>query len=147
MHEPPLITLKIYHRTSYRYGGPVSLGPHRLTLRPRESRDLRLISSEVRVTQAAAVTRAQDVFGNAVATETIQTMTDTLQNTSANPNNAESNNIPTRVTSISWVAEANSIWTNELFTDTRIQLAREARPMTNNSAPGVPAIAHPEFPA
>ena len=32
---------------------PVSLGPHRLMLRPRESRDLRLISSDVAVTPAA----------------------------------------------------------------------------------------------
>ncbi len=72
-----------------------------------------------------------------------QTMEDTLQNTSANSNNAESNNIPTKVNSISWVAEMNSIWTNELFTESRVQFAREARPMRNNSAPGVPAIQIP----
>ena len=72
-----------------------------------------------------------------------QTMTDTLQNTSANPNNAESNNIPTLVNSISWVLEANSIWTNEIFTETRLQLAREARPMHGNAAPGVPSISIP----
>ncbi|MFZ1375589.1 MAG: carboxypeptidase regulatory-like domain-containing protein [Geothrix sp.] len=72
-----------------------------------------------------------------------QDMTDTLQNTSANPNNAESNNIPTRVQSVSWVIEANNIWTPELFTESRLQLAREARPMTGNAATGVPAIAIP----
>jgi len=72
-----------------------------------------------------------------------QDMTDTLQNTSANPNNAESNNIPTRVQSISWVIEANNIWTPELFTESRLQLAREARPMTGNAAPGTPSIAIP----
>jgi transglutaminase-like putative cysteine protease len=43
-------------------------------LRPRESRDLRLISSNVMVTPAAVVTWANDVFGNAVATATFQTM-------------------------------------------------------------------------
>jgi transglutaminase-like putative cysteine protease len=47
-------------------------------LRPRESRDLRLISCELTVTPAAAVTWAHDVFGNAVATATFQTMVDTL---------------------------------------------------------------------
>jgi len=47
-------------------------------LRPRESRDLRLISSDVRVTPAAKVTWAGDVFGNAVATAAFQTMTDRL---------------------------------------------------------------------
>ncbi|MBK8571230.1 MAG: carboxypeptidase regulatory-like domain-containing protein [Holophagaceae bacterium] len=72
-----------------------------------------------------------------------QDMTDTLQNTSASPNNAESNNIPTRVQSISWVLEANNIWTPELYTESRLQLAREARPMTGNAAPGTPAIAIP----
>jgi transglutaminase-like putative cysteine protease len=47
-------------------------------LRPRESRDLRLTSFELTVTPAATVTWAQDVFGNAVATATFETMTDTL---------------------------------------------------------------------
>lgn len=47
-------------------------------LRPRESRDLRLISSEVTVTPAASVTWAGDVFGNAVATVTFATMADNL---------------------------------------------------------------------
>ena len=47
-------------------------------LRPRESRDLRLISCDVTVTPIAVVTWAQDVFGNAVATAAFQSMTDTL---------------------------------------------------------------------
>jgi transglutaminase-like putative cysteine protease len=47
-------------------------------LRPRESRDLRLITIDVTVTPAAVITWAQDVFGNAVATATFQAMTDTL---------------------------------------------------------------------
>ena len=73
-----MITLRINHRTTYRYRRPVSLGPHRLMLRPRESRDLRLISSDVTATPAAVVTWAQDVFGNAVATAVFQGMTDIL---------------------------------------------------------------------
>ena len=73
-----MITLKIHHKTTYRYRQPVSLGPHRLMLRPRESRDLRLISSDVALTPAAAVTWAHDVFGNAVAMATFQTMADSL---------------------------------------------------------------------
>src|ERR1700682_4763756 len=76
--EFPMITLRIHHKTTYDYRLPVSLGPHRLMLRPRESRDLRLISSDVAVTPVAAVTWAHDVFGNAVATATFQTMTDNL---------------------------------------------------------------------
>ena len=72
-----------------------------------------------------------------------QTMTDTLLNTSANANNAESNAIPTVTNAISWVAEANDIWTNELYTESRLQFAREARPMRNNSVLGVPSIEVP----
>lgn len=73
-----MITLTIRHRTAYRYREQVSLGPHRLMLRPRESRELRLISSEVTVTPAATVTWAHDVFGNAVATATFPAMADSL---------------------------------------------------------------------
>jgi transglutaminase-like putative cysteine protease len=73
-----VLRLKIDHRTTYRYRVPVSLGPHRLMLRPRESRDLRLISSDVAVTPAATVTWAHDVFGNTVATATFQAMADHL---------------------------------------------------------------------
>ena len=76
--EPSLISIKIHHKTTYRYHQPVALGPHRLMLRPRESRDLRLISSHITVTPKSVLTWAQDVHGNAVAMATFQTMTDTL---------------------------------------------------------------------
>jgi transglutaminase-like putative cysteine protease len=69
-----LIALKIRHKTTYRFRTAVSLGPHRLMVRPRESRELRLISSNVTVEPAAAVTWAHDVFGNAVATATFRNM-------------------------------------------------------------------------
>ncbi len=71
-------SITIHHTTTYRYRQPVSLGPHRLMLRPRESRDLRLIAFDVTVTPAAVVSWAHDVFGTAVATASFQTMTDTL---------------------------------------------------------------------
>ena len=47
-------------------------------LRPRESRDLKLISSELTVTPAAQITWAHDIFGNSVATATFQWATDSL---------------------------------------------------------------------
>ena len=74
----PVTTLKIVHRTTYRYREPVNLGPHRLMLRPRESRELRLIASEVSVAPDAALTWAHDVFGNAVATVGFPAATDRL---------------------------------------------------------------------
>ncbi len=73
-----MIALTVHHRTTYRYHRPVTLWPHRLMLRPRESRDLILISSQVEVTPAGILTWAQDVFGNAVATVVFQAMTDSL---------------------------------------------------------------------
>jgi len=73
-----LVTIRIRHRTTYRYRRPVSLGSHRLRLRPRESRDLTLISSEIAVTPAGALTWGQDVFGNSVATAVFPVMTDSL---------------------------------------------------------------------
>ena len=57
---------------------PVTLLPHRLMLRPRESRDVRLISSTLTLTPTATVTWAQDVSGNAVATATFAGMAQSL---------------------------------------------------------------------
>jgi transglutaminase-like putative cysteine protease len=74
-----MTVLTTRHRTVYRYLSPVSLGPHRLMLRPRESRDLRLLAHELDVTPAGAVTWAHDVFGNAVATVTFAGATDRLE--------------------------------------------------------------------
>ena len=74
----PMIALEIHHRTTYRYRRLVSLGPHRLMLRPRESRDLRLVSSAVTVAPAAQVTWAHDVLGNSVATAMFQGATGSL---------------------------------------------------------------------
>ena len=73
-----MIPLTVRHRTTYRYHQMVSLGPHRLMLRPRESRDLRLTSSSVTVAPAGQVAWAHDVFGNSVATAMFQGTTDSL---------------------------------------------------------------------
>jgi len=76
--ELSLVALKIHHKTTYRFNRLVNLWPHRLMLRPRESRDLHLISSQVTTTPNAVITWAQDVFGNAVATATFATMSSNL---------------------------------------------------------------------
>ena len=73
-----MIALKIHHKTVYRFRQPVSLWPHRLMLRPRESRDLRLMSHTLAITPAPVLTWAHDVFGNAVAMATFATTTDML---------------------------------------------------------------------
>ena len=73
-----VVDLCIRHQTTYRYRQPVNLGPHRLMMRPRESRDLRLLSSAITLSPEATVTWAQDVAGNAVATATFHTLADSL---------------------------------------------------------------------
>jgi transglutaminase-like putative cysteine protease len=73
-----LIALRISHTTTYRYREPVRLGPHRLMLRPRESRELLLTSHFLNVEPDATVTWAHDVFGNAIATATMRSTTDHL---------------------------------------------------------------------
>jgi transglutaminase-like putative cysteine protease len=73
-----VIALKIHHKTVYRFRQPVRLWPHRLMLRPRESRDLRLMSHTLAITPAPVLTWAHDVFGNAVAMATFAATTDML---------------------------------------------------------------------
>src|ERR1700761_1687240 len=78
LQESPMVQLKIRHRTTYYYNKSVSLRTHRLMLRPRESRELRLLGMDIMIKPDATVTWAQDVAGNIVATASFQTMTDHL---------------------------------------------------------------------
>ncbi|WP_172332478.1 transglutaminase family protein [Mangrovicoccus sp. HB161399] len=61
-------SVTITHATSYRYRSAVSLGPHRLMLRPRETRDLSLELFELEIWPPARVDWSHDVAGNAIAT-------------------------------------------------------------------------------
>ncbi|WP_445679332.1 transglutaminase family protein [Radicibacter daui] len=70
--------LTVRHSTHYSYYQPVDLGLHRLMLRPRESREIKLGSFELYTNPAAQVRWAQDVFGNSVATASFAGMTDNL---------------------------------------------------------------------
>jgi hypothetical protein len=57
----------IRHETIYYYAQPVSLGEHRLMIRPRDSHVLRLISATLLIEPEASVKWSFDVFGNSVA--------------------------------------------------------------------------------
>jgi transglutaminase-like putative cysteine protease len=70
--------LNILHTTIYRYREPVTLFPHRLMLRPRETHDLRLLSHAVTVDPEATLIWAQDVAGNSVATASFAAPADRL---------------------------------------------------------------------
>jgi transglutaminase-like putative cysteine protease len=66
--------LTVHHVTTYRYSEPVRFGEHRMMFRPRESHDLRLLTTKLDVTPRAATLRWQhDVFDNSVAIATFDT--------------------------------------------------------------------------
>lgn len=59
--------LHVRHRTSYQYRTPVEFGEHRLMCRPRDSHDLRLIDTTLRIDPSASGMRwIHDVFGNSI---------------------------------------------------------------------------------
>jgi len=70
--------LSIIHRTDYRYRTAVALGPHRMMLRPRETRELKVASFDLTLSPSATVNWAHDVAGNSVATANFAGMTDIL---------------------------------------------------------------------
>lgn len=59
--------LNVRHTTVYRYRRPVTLGDHRLMLRPRDSHDLRLIQTSLNLSPPATLRWSHDVFGNSIA--------------------------------------------------------------------------------
>jgi len=70
--------LDITHRTEYRYATAVAPGPHRMMLRPRETRELRLLTFDLTVWPSASVSWAHDVSGNSIATASFSGLTDVL---------------------------------------------------------------------
>ena len=71
-------SVTITHATNYHYRTEVALGPHRLMLRPRETRDLSLSSFDLEISPEARIDRSHDVAGNAVATAQFDTNTTML---------------------------------------------------------------------
>jgi transglutaminase superfamily protein len=62
-----LSILNVRHTTVYRYRCTVALGDHRLTLRPWDSHDLRLIQTNLNLSPPATLRWSHDVFGNSIA--------------------------------------------------------------------------------
>lgn len=60
--------LHVRHNTTYQYRQPVQFGEHRLMSRPRDSHDLRLLDTTLRIEPPASSIRwIHDVFGNSIA--------------------------------------------------------------------------------
>ncbi|WP_454624824.1 transglutaminase family protein [Bradyrhizobium cenepequi] len=71
--------LKIHHKTVYRYTNPVAFGEHRIMLSPRDSHDLRVVESNLRIEpQPMSLRWIHDVFGNSVAIAAFDERADTL---------------------------------------------------------------------
>ncbi|MET0164278.1 MAG: transglutaminase family protein [Vicinamibacterales bacterium] len=63
--------LTVRHLTVYRYSEPVEFGEHRMMFRPRESHDLRLLSTRLEILPRPSDLRwLHDVFDNSVAIAT-----------------------------------------------------------------------------
>ncbi|MBO6805728.1 transglutaminase family protein [Thalassospira sp.] len=72
-------SLELIHSTIYRYRRPVLLGPHKLMLRPREVRDIRLVSFDVTMNPQTELIWTHDVADNAIATANFKKKTDYLE--------------------------------------------------------------------
>src|ERR1039457_3634250 len=72
--------LTVRHVTVYRYAEPVELGEHRMMFRPRESHDLRLLRSSLKITPNPTRIRwLHDAFDNSVAVATFDGPTTELR--------------------------------------------------------------------
>lgn len=72
--------LKVRHVTTYRYARPVGFGDHRMMFRPRDSHDLRLVSTSLAIAPAPRAIRwLHDVHGNSVAVASFDTRASELR--------------------------------------------------------------------
>ena len=71
--------LHVSHVTTYRYRQPVGFGEHRLMFRPRDSHDLRLLSSSLVIEPAAQVRWMHDVFSNSIAIASFESSAEVLR--------------------------------------------------------------------
>jgi transglutaminase-like putative cysteine protease len=70
--------IRIVHKTEYHYKEPVTFGPHRAMLRPREGHDVHIASSILDVAPAATVQWLRDIYGNCIAVLTFADPSQTL---------------------------------------------------------------------
>ena len=70
--------LTIRHTTTYNYAKPVTFGPHRMMFRPRDSHDIRVVSSGLIIKPQPDLRWFHDVFGNSVALATFHNAADEL---------------------------------------------------------------------
>lgn len=70
--------IRIIHKTEYFYKQPVTLGPHRAMMRPREGHDAHIARARVKVEPKAEVKWLRDAYDNSIAILTFQEKSDKL---------------------------------------------------------------------
>jgi len=70
--------LQIHHKTSYSYGRAVVFGTHYCMFRPRDSHDLRIVSTALSIEPAAQTRWYHDVFGNSITIAEFEEASDRL---------------------------------------------------------------------
>jgi transglutaminase-like putative cysteine protease len=73
-----MTVLNLRHSTVYRYRRPVTFGEHRMMFRPRDSHDLRLIGTGLRISPAATIRWHHDVFANSIGVASFDECADKL---------------------------------------------------------------------
>ena len=74
------IIFDITHTTVYRYAKPVELGEHRLLFRPRDSHDLRVLATDLKVEpETTGIHMVQDAYENSIALVRPATPSDTVK--------------------------------------------------------------------
>ncbi|HWL09119.1 MAG TPA: transglutaminase family protein [Planctomicrobium sp.] len=71
--------IRIIHRTEYFYSQPVTFGPHRALLRPREGHEVHIAGSRLEIEPAAEIRWLRDIEGNSVAILTFNEPSDRLR--------------------------------------------------------------------
>jgi transglutaminase-like putative cysteine protease len=71
--------IRITHQTEYHYSQPVTFGPHRAMVRPREGHDLRIVQARVEIEPTANVSWVRDIEDNSVAILTFETPAPSLR--------------------------------------------------------------------
>jgi transglutaminase-like putative cysteine protease len=59
--------IQITHKTAYHYNAPVTLGPHRIMMRPREGHDIRIVRGSLHIEPEATVRWLRDIYSNSIA--------------------------------------------------------------------------------
>jgi transglutaminase-like putative cysteine protease len=70
--------IRIIHNTQYHYRQPVTFGPHRAMLRPREGHDVHIVKSRLDIGPPATLRWLRDIYGNSIVVIDFQAAAKTL---------------------------------------------------------------------